>query len=107
MVKQFGRFAIDLEKCSWQICATADQGADALSYTVVFLPDDATASIADGIQAGDELLWFRLGPPSTLSDTALITTQLKAERAAEFSSPLSIGPRHDAPSVPILTSYFY
>ena len=104
---EFGRFAIDLEKCSWQIYATADRDADTLGYTVVFLSDDANAYIADGIQAGEGLLCFKLGPRTALPDAAQIATQLQAERAGEFSSPLGIGPRHDAQSVPILTSCFY
>lgn len=104
---EFGRFAIDIEKCSWQIYGTADRDADAVSYTIVFLPDDAPVHIADDIRAGEEPLCFRLSRPTAWPDAAQLPILPQTERATESSSSLTIGPRHDAQSVPILLSYFY
>lgn len=104
---EFGRFAIDLEKCSWKIYASADRDADAVRYTVVFLPDDAPAQIADDIRAGEESLCFTLSPPLPWREAARLTMRPRTERASKSSSSLAIEPRHDAQSVPTLISYFY
>ncbi|MCH8193673.1 MAG: hypothetical protein IIA65_06620 [Planctomycetes bacterium] len=104
---EFGRFAIDIEKCSWQIYGTADRDADAVSYTIVFLPDDAPVHIADDIRAGEEPLCFRLSRPTAWPDAAQLPILPQTERATESSSSLTIGPRHDAQSVPILFSDSY